>query len=447
MRVGRGKRMVFLSALALATCAASPSAVLGAECEPMMPTTAVTAGMTGHGLSVSRGRTPEPFSIEVLGVLRNEIGPGRDMIIIEASSPAIERAGGIWFGMSGSPVYVGGQLIGALGFGFGSAAGSSAIAGVTPAQDMARVLSYPTSARSLSGAAELPAAVKLTPAIRRAIAEHTDVAAESVPSTMTRLRVPLSVSGLGGRGLGKVQEWAAKKKLAFVPYSGSSASRTAALPGSTEPGGNFAGVISYGDVTAAGIGTTTYVCNGRALAFGHPFFFGGETLLGANNADALTIVRDPVWGPFKLATIGEALGRVDQDRLAAIRASLGEPPPAIPIRTTVSARNLNTSRDGATDVVLEDEAPFLAFLHVLSNIDSVYDAIDKGSSELSWTISGTRGDGSPWALTRSNMYASPGDIAWASADELASQLDLITFQPFEEAKITGVQLNAAVTGR
>jgi hypothetical protein len=441
MRVGRGKRIGLLSALAVAAIAGTPSTAFAAECDPIMPVSEVTSGMTGTGLSVVRGRTPEPFAIEVLGVLKNEIGPGRDMIIVEASSATIDSAG-IWFGMSGSPVYVGGRLIGAIAFGF---SGSAPIAGLTPASDMAKVLAYPTLApRTMGGSAYLPPAVRLPASMRERIAEATGTEAGAVPSTMTRLRVPLSVSGLRARGLERVQAWAEKKKLGFIPYSGSSASRTAVAPTTLQPGDNFAAALSYGDVTAAGVGTTTYVCNGRALAFGHPFLFNGATRTGANAADALTVITDPVWGSFKMATIAETVGGVDQDRLAAIRAVLGAAPQAVPIRTTVTARDLNTSRAGATDIVLEDETPFITFLHLLSNIDSTYDAIDKGSSELSWTITGKREDGTPWSFSRSNIYADPFDIAIASSDEVASELDLISFNPFEDVDFTGVRVEAGI---
>jgi hypothetical protein len=102
------------------------------DCPDVMPVSEITDGMLGTGWTVSEGRDPEPFDAEVLGVLPDAIAPGRDMIVVDTSSPAITEAGGIWFGMSGSPVYHDGRLMGALAFGLSF--GPSSIAGLTPAE-------------------------------------------------------------------------------------------------------------------------------------------------------------------------------------------------------------------------------------------------------------------------------------------------------------------------
>ena len=109
--------------------------------------------MTGQGLTVVRGATPQPFAVEVLGVLEDGIGAGRDMIIIEVSDlpgrEVISAGGGIWAGMSGSPVYINGQLLGAVAYGFSAA--PSPIGGVTPAADMLDLLDLPNPAGPQAG--------------------------------------------------------------------------------------------------------------------------------------------------------------------------------------------------------------------------------------------------------------------------------------------------------
>ena len=108
------------------------------DCPATIPTSALTVGMTGQGLTVVKGATPQPFAVEIVGVLDDGIGAGRDMIIIEASDlpgrNVISAGGGIWAGMSGSPVYIDGKLLGAVSYGF--SASPSPIGGVTPAADM-----------------------------------------------------------------------------------------------------------------------------------------------------------------------------------------------------------------------------------------------------------------------------------------------------------------------
>ncbi len=211
-----------------------------------------------------------------------------------------------------------------------------------------------------------------------------------------------------------------------------------------EPGSNFAAALSYGDVTLAGIGTTTMVCNGYALAFGHPFFFDGATEMGASSAKAITIVKDPLFGPYKLANVTDVFGTVDQDRWAAIRADLTDMPELIPITSSVTALNTSLSRDGQTDAATSEPLPYVAYLHLFSNIDSVFDEIGQGSSNVEWTITGVDSSGEPWSLTRSNAYASDWDISLESGSELYAYLYFLYYNDFEEVQFTGIDATATV---
>ena len=159
--------------------------------------------------------------------------------------------------------------------------------------------------------------------------------------------------------------------------------RSASLSGVVDdlvPGGNFAAALSYGDLTSAGVGTTTYVCDGQALAFGHPMLFSGRTSLGAGSADAIAIVPDAL-GPYKLANVTSPVGTLDQDRLAGIRAVDGEPP-SIPITTAITSLDSDNSHVGETDVVFKEAYPDFAFSHIFSSIDSVFDKIGVGLGVL-----------------------------------------------------------------
>ena len=116
-RSGPPSALALVAGLLAAPASAAPIPD-GAGLPGNPPTSSVTPGMTGQGLTVVRGATPQPFAVEVLGVLENGIGAGRDMIIIEASDlpgrQVISAGGGIWAGMSGSPVYINGKLLGAV---------------------------------------------------------------------------------------------------------------------------------------------------------------------------------------------------------------------------------------------------------------------------------------------------------------------------------------------
>ncbi|HZA20846.1 MAG TPA: hypothetical protein VE889_08365, partial [Actinomycetota bacterium] len=361
-------------------------------------------------------------------------------------SPAITEAGGIWFGMSGSPVYHEGRLMGALAFGLSF--GPSSVAGLTPAEEMVKLFDLPSSptlsAESLASS-DGPERARISRAMRREIAQETGASEESVGGSFERLKVPLSVSG-AGRGLARVRRAVRREGLSLLPHAGSATAASASvLPGaSLGAGSSFAAALSYGDITIGGVGTTTMACDGRALAWGHPFSFTGRTSMGANAADALTIVKDPFFGAFKLATIEEGVGIVDQDRLAGLRGVFGVEPESIPLTAAVTALDTGRSRTGQTLALSQEVAPFLAFFHGFANIDSTFDQISGGSSDMSWIIRGTRESGGTWSLSRSNKFADDFDISFGSMFELESQLHQLLNNDFESVGLTSVDFNVAV---
>jgi SpoIVB peptidase S55 len=422
---------------------AAPAAPAAAQCPgtAIMPVDQVTAGMLGSGLTVTQGRTPQRFDVEVLGVLPDEIAPGRDMIVVEASGPPIDKAGGIWFGMSGSPVYVSNQLIGAVAFGFSA---TSPVAGLTPAEDMVKILDFPTQAPA---AAALAGGSFMLPGwLEDRIVRRTEVPRATVDEGLQRLKLPFTVSGVSGDRIAKIKRVIDSEELPLLPHSGPAAQ--AGVPAGAaplEPGDSFAAALSYGDVTQAGIGTTTMVCGDEALAFGHPFFFHGSQLqLGANAADTMTIIRDDFWGPYKLAAVAEGVGLMDQDRLAGIRALLGVSPDFTSVTSTFSALNTRMSRDGRTEIVHRDFVPFTTFAHLFGNIDSVFDQITGGSSTLRWRLTGTTETGATWELNRSNLYADEFDISFATGFEILGQLFTLLENDFEEIEFSSVELDGRV---
>ncbi|MGH2995371.1 MAG: hypothetical protein ACRDM9_03550 [Gaiellaceae bacterium] len=431
--------------LAVAVAAATPAgrtavaAAQPSECPTIMTTDEVSVGMTGTGLTVVQGRNPVSFDAEVLGILDGFPGPGRKVVIAELSGPPLDQAGGVWFGASGSPVYmddpVSGEeeLLGAVAFGFSF--GPSNLAGLTPAEDMDDLLDPGGAAARLAGAER----TALSRSLRARVAARVGVAPAAIGS-LVRLKTPLSVSGLNPRGMRRLQQAIDRQDLPFVPYAGAAASASSAAAADLEAGGNFAAALSLGDVTAAGIGTTTFVCLGQAVAFGHPFTWTGNTTLAARAADAITIAKDPVSSPFKLANVAENAGTVKEDRLAGIRANLGDAPPTIPVQTSVTDLDRGNARDGQSDVVLEEFLPFLVFEHTFTNIDVTIDRIGPGNSELHWTIEGTRAGGVPWELSHTNHYASPFDISFESVFEVSDFVSILSSFTAEPIHITSVDL-------
>ena len=376
--------------------------------------------------------------------------PGLDLIVIKVSdkpgNDMITRAGGIWAGMSGSPVYIGGKLVGAVSYGLSGS--PSPIGGMTPAEAMVGLLGYPPDASASNvgnGARTITLPSKLAARVVRA-GRVSSIRA----STLSRLVVPLAVSGLSATSRARLQERLNKAGLDVIVTPGSAA----AVPSGTisydtpQAGGNFAGLLSYGDVTSGGVGTTTYVCGSQALAFGHPLLFGGRVAFGASNANAIAVIRDDVFGSYKLATIGAPFGRLDQDRLAGIRATLGQSPRLIPITSDVSAPSLGRHRAGETDVTMSDLVSSYAPEHLYRNMVVTLDKQGAGSAVVSWTVKGRRanGDRGACSFSRTNRFASSRDIAGAAADDLFQNLILLDDNAFENVKFTSVDMDSTVGG-
>lgn len=435
-----------LAALAAAGAAALAPTPARADCEPVMPIADVTTGMTATGWTVAKGRTRVPFDVEVLGVATGALGPGRDLIVVQTDSSEIDAAGGIWAGMSGSPVYAGGELVGAIGYGFSF--GGSKIGGVTPAEDMVNLLGLP----SLTAAArETPRTVRVEGALARKVARAAGVTTAQA-TTLTRLRMPLAVSGLDSRSLTLLsQNFRDRQADGQVPFLAGGTTSGGPLGAPPVAGDNFAAALSYGNVTMTAIGTTTYVCGGQAIAFGHPFLHGGPSHLGANAADAFGVVSDSTFGPFKFAQAAEPLGVVDHDRLAGIRAGLGAVTQTVPIQTTVHVPELGVDQTAQTDLVANDQAGFVTFASLLGAFGTAFDAsgtgmdgAGRGTARVSWTFDGERADGTPWRLAHGNRFVSRAGIVAPAAFNPAIMLDALLWLPPEDVKVTSVKVDATL---
>ena len=450
----RGRRVVAVATvaalLALGALAAPASARTAiappGACPGAVPVSEVTAGLTGTGFTVSSGTTPEPFTARVIGVLKDGIAPGLDLIIVKTDSPAIRAAGGIWAGMSGSPVYTSdGRLLGAVAYGLSFA--PSRIGGITPAEEMLKVLRFPSTANL-----QLPARVRLSKFLQQRIAGTGAASLTQAASGMSQLRLPLAISGLVGKHFDMVaQAITRSKRLDALPFRAGAAPSAPANPAEITPGGNFAAALSYGDVTVAGVGTTTAVCSVGtaskpstvALAFGHPFTFGGKVALSVHTADALYVQPDNLFGPFKVANLGGVAGTLDQDRLAAVRAPLGAGPVPIPVTSTISAAGTGLTRTGTTLVNWDIDLPSLAAMHLLANMDRTFQKIGDGTSLVSWTVTGKTNAGASFTLTRTNRFASQFDVSFESILEMLNFLSVIQGQAFVEVHFSKVTMTAS----
>ncbi|MFC7876708.1 SpoIVB peptidase S55 domain-containing protein [Isoptericola sp. NPDC057391] len=437
---GTGRRAAGLTASGAAGAlvlaglvAVGPSATAAPtpDCAAPFPVAEVASGAPVHGLTVSKGTTPQAFTGEVLGVLSDGIGPDLDMIVAELHSPAIDAAGGIWQGMSGSPVYAeDGRLIGAVAYGL--AFGSSPVAGITPFEDMQGYL----------GAAKAAPEVAVGTRLAARIAAETDVTRSEAAQGLRQLPMPMGVGGIDlARARTAVKAAGGSELVTPDSYRiGRSSGTAAAGIDTVVAGGNVGAVLSHGDISLAGIGTATSVCGDRVVAFGHPLNFTGRTRLGLAAADAVYVQEDPLGVPFKVANLGELGGTVTDDRLAGIAGTFGASPAPTSVRSKVTYHS--RSRTGTTHVLDPSALGDVTLLAGVANHDRVVDGVIGGSETHAWTITGTR-SGSPFTLRYADRYQAPADVGSTGAFDLATVV--ATLSSISNVTLTGVTNAVAVS--
>ncbi|GAA5142071.1 SpoIVB peptidase S55 domain-containing protein [Nocardioides marinquilinus] len=395
------------------------------DCAEAYPLADVAPGLTVDGATVSQGTEPQPFDGTVLGVVRDGIAPGVDMIVADLDSPAIEAAGGIWQGMSGSPVYADGRLLGAVSYGLSN--GPSSIAGITPFDAMDDYLP------------EVERRVALGPALQQRVVRSADVSARLAGGGLSELEVPLGVSGVPARLLAQ----AARKADGRPWFSGrahvmGSAGRAPGGPSADAlvAGGNLGASLAYGDVSMAGVGTVTSVCGDSLVGFGHPLTFAGDDLtLGLHPAEAVYVQPESLGAPFKVANLGDPVGTVTDDHLTGITGTVGASPATIKVVSDITSGERH--RVGTSYVTVPAALGEVAFYQHIGNHQTVVDESGPGTERQTWTIRGFDRDGTPFRIVHSAFYASEQDLLFASAWGLPGLLERITRLP--GVRITSVR--------
>jgi hypothetical protein len=381
----------------------APSQATAGTCDTAYPVADLTAGQAVSGLTVSSGTTPDAFTGEVLGVLQDGIEPGVDMIMMRLTSNEIDRVGGIWEGMSGSPVYASdGRLIGAVAYGL--AYGTTPVAGITPYEDM----------QQYAGTPPAPVRVDVPASAARTIARATDVSAAQADNGFAELKIPTGIAGLSPRVLARDKGRPYLDRHAYV--AGRAAGAGSPTAADMVAGGNLVATLSTGDVLQGVVGV------------GHPLIFAGRVSYGMAGGDAVYVQEDPLNVPFKVANIGDLLGTVDQDRMTGIAGLLGTPPPSMPITSKVTYTpdgGTARSRTGHSGVQLLEAAASTANYELILNHQATIDAYQPGSERQSWTVSGHTSAG-PFTLTGGNRYTDPFDITFASVWDLPDLVWLLT---------------------
>ena len=419
----------------------------------------ITVGMTGIGKTVVAGDTISEFAVEVLGVI-DQPGDLSDFIVVRVSGEAIGRSGGIAQGMSGSPIYIDGKLIGALSRAAAWSKAITPIGLVTPIEVMLPVLDRADLAHRPEPDAVL-SGVELaevgSPPDPEAVAQSPDAIFAYPVST------PIITAGLSGRALQTLMNGEATRPkgligdfietgivpepkglsafdLSLIPVSGSAGS-TPSDPSTLVPGSPIGVALTTGDVSIGGLGTLTYRDGDALVAFGHTFIYNGASSFPLTTASVIDTMK-AYDASFKLGTLGPAVGAILEDRISGIGGRIGKEANGIDLDFKVTDADI--ARTESYDIEVVDEPrlmPELLLSTGFDAIDSTLDRIGQGTVVVDYEI---EGDGMPTPLKRRDVFISTRDVALYPPWQLAEIVVILQYNEFEDPKLTRISASMEI---
>jgi hypothetical protein len=322
----------------------------------IMPLSDIKPGMVGTALTVFKGTKPEPFKVRVVSVMRNFL-PKEDVILIRAEDPRVEFSG-IVAGMSGSPVYIDGKLVGAVAYAWSFA--KEPLGGVTPIESMLaerqrpRRVGHEVFAQAGDDAHTISPLAAEGFRVPAALANASSHAGFGTPDALSRglglppigpgpangeprlmrASVPLTVSGMSPRTVGELTD--ELKPTGLVPLqAGGGRKLGPPAAGHVEPGSAIGVELVRGDMSTVATGTVTYINGSDVLAFGHPLFGIGEVYLPMVDAEIHAFLPS-LSQSFKMSSPLNEVGTLVQDRPTCIMGDLDARTTMLPIDVRVT---------------------------------------------------------------------------------------------------------------
>src|SRR5215813_11402795 len=389
----------------------------------------VRPGMKGVAYTVFQGTQPETMGVEVLGVLRNMLGPKSDLILVRLHGDKAEYTG-VVAGMSGSPVYIDGKIVGAISYRIGSFS-KEPIAGVTPIAQMLEIneLDHSTSGPDSISATKPPATEKTSgPGV------DSGNALQSYGQVLQPIDSPFVFNGFNEAA---VKQFASKLSAAGVtPVMGVGGSSNAKQPEALLPGSAVSAVLVRGDMDVAATCTVTYMDKDHLLACGHPLTQFGMVDMPMTKANVVATLASPL-NAFKIVNTTEPVGSFVQDRHTGILGRFDRDPKMIPV--TVSIHGASGPREFHYEVLNN------AKLTPLMMMTTVYNALmgmNQYGEETTYRMNG-RIHVNGYPDVRLNNMFSPVDnapTALAVATALGEHFGRIYDNPFEAPTVSGVNL-------
>ncbi|WP_318253521.1 SpoIVB peptidase S55 domain-containing protein [Selenomonas sp. AB3002] len=472
--------------------------------ESIMPYSEVWGGETGTAYTVVDGSGEiQPFQVDLIGKMDGGKGGSRS-IMARASGALIEQTGGVLQGMSGSPIYVEGRLVGALAAGIKDMAPYTFF--ITPIEDMLPLWSLPDNknkgrlatfdlkkyqedkakkaeeeakkdakaegesaaeekqdapetenaaaeadeagkapAAAEAASEEKPEAEAAEPAPEETAGAEKSEAGEPVAEMEKEPKSTLFFSGFNTSGLDYLKKKLDPKgELSFVPMGIEAGQGFLATRYNAElqPGSPVGVAVVCGDFSVGATGTVTAVEGKKVLAFGHSFLHKGNVNYFMTDASVVGTISGPAAG-MKIANMGSIIGRVNQDRETGVAGILGEFPSVVPMKIRVEDKTLGRQDNYGVRIAYdEDYLPQLTAGVAYAAVAKTSDTTAGATAKIDFTI---RTDALPGGkVTRSNMFYGAEDVGQNAVGELAQAMNLICNNKDKESDIVDVQADISL---
>ena len=457
--------LVFMLTAILSTAAAIIP--IKAQAMPeIMPLDKIEAGMSGTAYTVVDGSgVIEPFKVEIIGLMDNGKGSAK-MLMAKASGELIDKVGGVLQGMSGSPVYIDGKLIGALAAGLKEMSPYTFF--ITPIESMLPMWSMPdpkavnkyqkatlNTSGVLTGKADDKSQDDKTSETATSISD--DKSKEESAKDVTETISTPAVNGDGNKVAASATDIYSNilmldgfndSKFTFlsnefkINYSApvTGAEKSIKYDAVLEPGSPVGVAVVYGDFSVGATGTVTAVEGKKILGFGHPFTHTGNVNFFMTDADIIGSISGEIGNGVKVSNVGSIIGRINQDREAGIAGILGAFPSVVPITIKVTDPTLGKTENYNSSIAYnEDLIPCLGASIAYAALSRTADSLAGSTVDVDFKIKTNAIKSGK--LERQNIFYNPSDVGQVAVIELMQALGLVCSNASEESDIFGIDVN------
>ena len=415
----------------------------------IMPLDQVKSGMSGTGYTIieNTGRI-EPFDVDIVGLTEDRKG-STTMIMARASGSLIDKTGGVLQGMSGSPIYVNGKLIGALAGHYKEMNPHTFL--ITPIESMLKIWDMPDkraqdkiAVPEVKKSDQQTAIKEFTPSNDVTPSEEEDKSSAEVRPSYDNEDVDenaaMVFSGFDTNGLNFLEKELAPlgfKNFLAAPAAGS---RMNILHNATlVPGGAVGVAVVCGDFIVGATGTVTAVDNNRILGFGHSFGHAGNVNYFMTEANVLGSISGMHGAGMRLANFGNIIGRINQDREAGVSGIIGKFPTVVPITVHVKNNAMNTyDTYNASIAYNESLVPKFSAAIAYAALSKSADSLEEATVNVDFKIKTNATENG--LMSRQNMFYNDTDVGQTAIIELLQGLNLICSNVTEQSDIYDIEV-------